>query len=310
MRPTAAPTNLLVAEIFRKIAALLEAQGASTFRVKAWRDGAEAIRRHPISLADLFRERGREGIDEIPHIGRGLAAVAIEILRTGRARALDRLEGELSPVDVFADLPGIGEGLANRIHEGLGIDSLEDLEQAAHDGRLAALPGFGPKRLEAVRDVLAARLSRREGTGPGATAVARRPSVGLLLEEDARYRKAAAAGQLPQIAPRRFNPTGEAWLPILHEDRQGWHFTVMYSNTARAHQLGRTHDWVVIYHQRSGEALEGRATVVTETRGAQRGERVVRGREHEDRPPTAQSFPAAAGAAQTDRAPPSRAGHA
>jgi hypothetical protein len=101
-----------------------------------------------------------------------------------------------------------------------------------------------------------------------------------LLELDHRYRTLADEGKLRRIAPRRFNPDGVAWLPILHDEREGWHFTVLFSNTALAHELGRTHDWVVIDYFRDGE--EGRATVVTETRGARRGERVVRGREQED----------------------------
>jgi putative hydrolase len=85
---------------------------------------------------------------------------------------------------------------------------------------------------------------------------------------------------LPKIAPRRFNPSGEAWLPILHTERGEWHFTALFSNTARAHELGRNRDWVVIYfHEDSGP--EGQRTVVTETRGPAAGQRVVRGREAE-----------------------------
>lgn len=85
---------------------------------------------------------------------------------------------------------------------------------------------------------------------------------------------------LPTIAPRRFNPERRAWLPILHTERDGWHFTALFSNTALAHELGRTGDWVIIYHY-DGELEEGQHTVVTETRGPLEGKRVVRGREAE-----------------------------
>lgn len=51
----------------------------------------------------------------------------------------------------------------------------------------------------------------------------------------------------PRAAPRRFNPKGKAWLPILHTQRGPWHFTALYSNTARAHDLKKTGDWVVLY---------------------------------------------------------------
>ncbi|NIW87025.1 MAG: DNA-binding protein, partial [Gammaproteobacteria bacterium] len=84
------------------------------------------------------------------------------------------------------------------------------------------------------------------------------------------------------IAPLRFNPTNEAWLPILHTTRDHWHFTVLFSNTARAHELDRTRDWVVIYYY-DDHHQEGQHTVVTETRGPLAGKRVVRGRESECR---------------------------
>jgi putative hydrolase len=110
----------------------------------------------------------------------------------------------------------------------------------------------------------------------------------LLLDVDREYRE--KADRLPRIAPRRFNPTGERWLPVLHTERGDWHFTALYSNTALAHRLGRTRDWVVVYFHADHEP-EGQRTVVTETRGPFIGRRVVRGGEAEGRerraaPPT------------------------
>jgi hypothetical protein len=104
----------------------------------------------------------------------------------------------------------------------------------------------------------------------------------MLLDVDAEYRDKAARGQLPRVAPKRFNPAGDAWLPVLHATRGPWHFTALFSNTARAHELGRTHDWVVIYFY-DDEHAERQHTVVTETRGPLVGKRVVRGREAECR---------------------------
>src|SRR5438045_565631 len=79
---------------------------------------------------------------------------------------------------------------------------------------------------------------------------------------------------------RRYNPKGEAWLPVLHTKRQGWTFTALFSNTAQAHDLGKTRDWVVIYYERDGD--ERQNTVVTETHGPLKGKRVVRGRDSEN----------------------------
>jgi hypothetical protein len=106
------------------------------------------------------------------------------------------------------------------------------------------------------------------------------PGVDLLLDVDREYREKARAGLLPKIAPRRYNPEGKAWLPVLHTRFGPWHFTALFSNTERAHELHRTYDWVVIF-ARDGDQEESQYTVVTERRGAFAGERVVRGREPE-----------------------------
>lgn len=107
------------------------------------------------------------------------------------------------------------------------------------------------------------------------------PGVDLLLEVDREYRDKARAGLLRRIAPRRHNPEHEAWLPVLHEYLAPWHFTALFSNTGRAHELHRTYDWVVIFFRHGDTDAEGHATVVTEYRGELEGRRVVRGREPE-----------------------------
>ena len=75
------------------------------------------------------------------------------------------------------------------------------------------------------------------------------------------------------------NPERVAWLPVLHTDRGDRHYTALFSNTPRAHALGRTHDWVVLYAD--GTREERQYTVVTAFRGILKGRRVVRGREAE-----------------------------
>jgi putative hydrolase len=105
------------------------------------------------------------------------------------------------------------------------------------------------------------------------------PPVAELLAVDGEYRRKAKAAKLPQIAPRKLNPRHAAWLPILHTDRDGRKYTVLFSNTERAHRMGRTHDWVVLYYDEDGH--ERQCTVVTEFRPPLAGRRVVRGRERE-----------------------------
>lgn len=269
--------NRRVAKLLGEVAALLEEQEASAFRVAAYRRAAEVVAGLAQPVGALLRAHGVEGLERLPAIGPSIARGIREIVRSGRLPMLDRLREARDPVALLTRLPFVGPALADRLHHDLGIDSLEELELAVHDGRVASLPGFGPKRIAALQDALAARLGRRRPTSPPAPAV--RPPVAELLDVDREYRDGVERGALPRIAPRRFNPRREAWLPILHTDRSGREYTVLFSNTARAHQLGRTRDWVVLYFD--GPDREHQATVVTERQGPLRGRRVVRGRERE-----------------------------
>lgn len=268
--------------MLERIAALLEAQRASPFRAQAYRDAALQVRRLREPLRQILEARGNAGLDQLPAVGPSIASLIAEYLTSGHLRLLSRLEGRSAPEDVFTTLPGIGEELAQRLHERLGVETLEELELAAHDGRLQRVPGFGPRRTRALRDLLAARLSRslqRDAPVGAAGDTAALPDAATLLAVDAEYRERAARDELPRIAPLRFNPLAEAWLPILHTELDGWHFTALFSNSARAHERNRTRDWVVIHYARDGR--DGQCTVVTEWHGADAGRRVVRGREHE-----------------------------
>ena len=271
--------NVKTAGIFRDCAQILRGQKANPFRINAYLRAAGTLESLPLDARDILGEDGLEGLIRLPGIGKGLAAAIDEIARTGRLSQFDRLRGESKPEVVFQAVPGIGPKLAETIHESLHIDTLEALEVAAHDGRLDAVPGIGARRAAAIRAGLAALLTRGRTLRKPPTAA---PSVEMLLDVDREYRKRAAAGNLPTIAPKRFNPEGVAWLPILHTSRGDWHFTALFSNTARAHDLGMTSDWVVLYYY-DDHHEEGQNTIVTETHGALRGQRVVRGREAECR---------------------------
>lgn len=273
-----------IAILFEQIADLLAVQEDSYYRIRAYREAAHSIRAMERSLRDILHEEGTAGLIKLPHIGSHLAAAIAELFQTGQLALLNRLRQEVSPQDVFTTIPGIGAVLAHRVLEELGIKTLEELEVAAHNGQLEAVPGFGSSRTALVRDALETMLNRatrqrmqlRQWQNSQPPAVIKfAPPQELILMVDEEYRHLAAAGQLRQIAPRRFNPTGKRWLPIMHQQHRGWHFSTLYSNTARAHHLGKTQDWVVIHYERDGQ--RGQCTVVTESRGPKRGQRVVRG---------------------------------
>jgi hypothetical protein len=275
--------NLQIADKLREAAELLSAQGANPYRVAAYRRAADTLAQLPRGVREIFDSDGLEGLDALPGVGRGIASAIAEILITTRWSQLERLRGTTDPARLFRSVPGMGPELAKRIHEALHVDTLEGLEVAANDGTLEAVPGVGPRRAAAWRAALERMLGRvraRQARAPGDAA--KEPGVGLLLDVDREYRERGKAGKLQTIAPRRFNPGKKAWLPVLHTMRDTWHFTLLYSNTALAHQLNRMRDWVVIYFY-DGDNVERQRTVVTETRGALLGKRVVRGREEECR---------------------------
>ena len=288
-------TNAEISDVLERVADLLEAQDANRYRVRAYRAAARTIRDHETPLAEVLAQGGVEAVDALPTIGSTIAAHVAELVHGRSLSLLERLEGEVSPERLLTTVPGIGPKLAARIHDELSVDSLEELEVAAHDGRLEALAGFGPRRARAVREALGSILGRSSrhrarrqawleaGDEPGRREpeVVPRPDVATLLSVDREYRTEAAAGRLRRITPRRLNPERRAWLPVLHAEREGWDVTALFSNTPRAHELGRTDDWVVLYYAHDGD--EGQCTVVTERTGDLRGERVVRGREAECR---------------------------
>ncbi|HXZ49468.1 MAG TPA: helix-hairpin-helix domain-containing protein [Usitatibacter sp.] len=273
--------NRQVAERLLEASRLLAAQGASPYRIGAYRNAADAVARHPRDVRAIFESEGVRGLDAIPRVGLGIAGAIAEMLATGHWSQLERLRGTSDPERLLQSVPGLGPAFARRIHGELHVDSLEGLEAAAHDGRLERLPGVGPRRASAWRASLGEMLRRVGPHAPAARGLpAAEPAVELILDVDREYREKAAAGTLRTIAPRRFNPDGEAWLPVLHARRGPWHFTALFSNTALAHRLGRVRDWVVVYFYDDDEH-EHQRTVVTEPRGVLAGRRVVRGREAE-----------------------------
>ncbi len=279
MRPTVDPSNASIAAQFGEAAALLEAQGADALRVAAYRRGAESLRGLAEPAADTLWRRGRAGLERIPDVGRSLARSIEELVQTNRWGLLDRLRGEQNPLRTLATVRGIGPELARRIHEGLGIETLGDLEATARDGRLATIEGLGPCKLRGVRDSLAGRLGRRTSPVQLVPGPEDQPSTSELLDVDAEYRRGAASDALARIAPRRCN-RGQAEYPVLHTRRGGRHYTALYSNTARRPNLGPTRDRVVIYRDDHGGG--GQWTVLTAGRGSRRGDRVVIGRDAGD----------------------------
>ena len=270
--------NQKIAGILEEVSRILSDQGANRFRVRAYVHAADALRALKKPVADVLEHAGLEGLEQIPGVGDTIAHVIRDIVLHGRSGMLERLRGESDPIAQLASVPGIGKNTAWNLYEELGIETLQELEAAAHDGRLEQLAGIGPKRLAGIRDTLAQRLGRLPKP-LSSSPLSHEPSIAEILDVDRQYREEAEAGKIKLIAPERFNPTGEAWLPVLHTTRGPRHYTALFSNSAHAHELGMTRDWVVLFYD--GEGTERQSTVITSTFGPLQGLRIIRGREEE-----------------------------
>jgi len=267
--------NRYIAKLLAEVAELLQQQNASSFRVGAYRKAADYIASAAPPLRQVDDTSGLAGLEALPTIGTTIAKAVSEILDTGSLAMLARLRGSLDPEKLLQSIPTIGPHIAHLLHEELHIETLEALEAAALDGRLASVKGIGPRRVRSIQNSLESILARRR---PAQTGYSLPPPIAAILQVDRAYRKAARRGALATIVPKRFNASGENRIPILHTEVGPWRFTALYSNTANAHRFGRTQDWVVIYFEQDG-AAEGQCTVVTEHHGPLAGLRVVRGYE-------------------------------
>jgi DNA polymerase (family X) len=137
-----------VSRVLDQIAAHLELQGENPFRVRAFRSGARTLAALGGEPAEWL---GSGSLEETRGIGPAIQAVVRELVQGGRSSLLDELR-EHTPAGLvdMLNIPGLGVAKVRQIHGQLGIDSLSALEAAARDGRLAALPGFGPRTAENV----------------------------------------------------------------------------------------------------------------------------------------------------------------
>lgn len=125
--------NQQVAKKLREEADVLEQQQANPFRVAAHRRAADTVLTLEASIDEIVEEKGLQGLEELPSIGEGIGRAIYEMVTTGHWAQLQRLRGALEPTRFFQTVPGIGPELAERIHDTLSVDSLEELEIAAHD---------------------------------------------------------------------------------------------------------------------------------------------------------------------------------
>lgn len=136
--------NTEIARLFNRMAELLEIEGANPFRVRAYRRAAATIEDMPESVAAMVAE-GKD-LSRLPTIGEDLAEKIAEIVATGHLGALEEIEAR-TPAGLaeMTALPGIGPKRVQALREALDISSVKDLAEAAQAGRIRGLPGFGAR---------------------------------------------------------------------------------------------------------------------------------------------------------------------
>jgi DNA polymerase (family 10) len=154
-------TNQQLADIFRRIADLLEIKGEVIYKILAYRKAADSLENLGSDVSGFWRE-GK--LTEIPGVGKAISEKIDELLTTGKLEFLEKLENEV-PLGLIGVLqvPDVGPKKAALFWKQLGVTDLAGLESAARAGKLRTLPGMGEKseaRVLAGIEALARRTDR------------------------------------------------------------------------------------------------------------------------------------------------------
>ncbi len=147
--------NDAIARRFYRLAALMEIRGDDPFRLRSYRNAAEAIEVWPTPLKEIAEKEGVAGLQEIPGVGKAIAGKVIDLLERGTFDAWERLIAETpeSVLDLI-ELPGIGPKTAAMLHQRFKVSSLADLKNFVSSGGLATVDGIGPKTAEKIKEAL------------------------------------------------------------------------------------------------------------------------------------------------------------
>jgi DNA polymerase (family X) len=138
-----------VAHVLSRISNLLELSGVDRFRARAYRVAAEAIR--GVSTDDVSPLFRSGALADLPGVGPATLSVIAELVETGESSYLRRLlETIPEGLTDVASVPGLTAAKAALLHREIGVESLDDLEAAANDGRLRTVRGFGDKTVQRV----------------------------------------------------------------------------------------------------------------------------------------------------------------
>ena len=147
--------NEEIARRFYRLSALMEIRGDDPFRLRSYRNAAEAIEVWPTPLKDIADKEGVTGLQEIPGVGKAIAGKVIDLLNRGTFDAWERLIAE-TPETVLdlTEIPGIGPKTAALLHQRFKVSSLPELKAFVAGGGLDMVDGIGLKTAERIKQAL------------------------------------------------------------------------------------------------------------------------------------------------------------
>jgi DNA polymerase (family X) len=143
--------NQEIAKILNRVADLLEIQGANEFRVRSYRNAARTLGDLSASAAEMV-DQG-EDISELPDIGSSMVEKVKEIVATGKLQQLEELKTEVSPdLPELMKIADLGPKRVGKLNQELGVRTPEDLKNAAEQGEIEQIEGFGKKTQEKIKE--------------------------------------------------------------------------------------------------------------------------------------------------------------
>ena len=171
-----------IAQLFEDMAILLEMKGDSIFKIRAYQRAARTIENLSFSLDKAVQE-GTD-LKTIPGVGKAISDKIRELLSTGQVATHQNLLAELPEgvLDLMA-IPGIGPKSAMLFAQELGVNSVETLEAAVNDGRVASLPRMGKKAADAVARHIQSMITKDQRTPIGQALMVAEEIIGALRQE-------------------------------------------------------------------------------------------------------------------------------
>jgi DNA polymerase (family 10) len=192
--------NSEVARVFQDVADLLELKGENVFKIRAYQKAARAIEYHPRELEVMIYDG--EDLHSIPGVGEAIAKKATELITTGKLAYYENLKAEFPEgITNLLSIPGIGPKTASKLSRELGTTTIDELDRAIGEGRVARLFRVGEKTAENIRHQIQA-LRRKDQRIPLGEALTVVDEIMGALRPISGVKNLTAAGSL-----RRFRET-------------------------------------------------------------------------------------------------------